>query len=356
MAVSMFPLASDESSEAAHLWLFLDEEGVLTDGDDRNLFTEGNSEITNHSGVKTYVSTTESTRSKGISGRSWQLAFHVTLMAMKEHDAIVRDNLARKWMITGRVSNTQVERVDIGAKTHLGTSRMWLVPNDNSQDLIKHRCRPVPSIEAAWSQILGYGVKEIGRSPWPDDPVVLHTFISAALGPVVASVLLSRVKKVVIWHTDNESISRKPAEAVRNILLKNIKPEVEVQPLREISSRSLKEAEQQLREALQEDLSTGKPVIFNITQGNRLMALAPHSLARERGNLWLVYRDMDAQDLDFTAIRYDSGGQAETMTLDGDPSSARVNWGYLLRKPSTQPEPDWNQILREITNIEDDDS
>jgi hypothetical protein len=44
------------------------------------------------------------------------------------------------------------------------------------------------------------------------------------------------------------------------------------------------------------------------------------------------------------------------MTLDGDPSSARVNWGYLLRKPSTQPEPDWNQILREITNIEDDDS
>lgn len=351
IAISLFPRSSDDSAELNHLWLIRCDQGSY--GDDHRQILENGPEVIRED-VRVYVRASCQGALKIIEGSSWQLSYHLALRALDQEDATARDRLATKWMATGRVESGEVRRVGMMKKASLTGSRRLLFPSENNSDPAMPSGPwfiAIPDVNAAWCHILGSGVRNMGNSPWPESPIVLHTFSSSAVGPVIASVLLSRVERVVIWHTDNEDFSKKPADALRDILLKRIAPRVEVEPLRTISSKDLQQAESQLREALESDLATRKPVIFNITQGNRLMALAPHSLARERENLWLVYRDQQAKGLEFTAIKFDSNGLAETLTLQGDPKVAHVNWQELLRPQSVPAEKDWQRELEKILSI-----
>ena len=347
-AVSLFPLSSDQSAELMHMWILRQEPGS-TWHDHRSMLEQGSEVIGND--ICVFLRGTSQRLEKPIDGRSWQLAYHLALRALNSGDADITERLATKWIATGRVENGIVYRVSMENKVSLaGRGRRLLYPSEsrNPTDVTENNCVAVPDVHAAWCHVQRSGVRDSGIIHWPENAYVMHTFSSSAIGPVIAAVLLSGVKRVVIWYTDNEKISRQPAIALKEIILKIIAPEVKVEPLREISSNNLQDAESTLREALEPDLASRMPVIFNITQGNRLMALAPYSIARERENLWLVYRDQQATGYDYTAIKFDSSGLVETLTLRGEPQEKHVNWRELLRSSNPPKASDWNEELRKL--------
>jgi hypothetical protein len=80
-------------------------------------------------------------------------------------------------------------------------------------------------------------------------------------------------------------------------------------------------------------------VVFNITQGNRLMSFAAQGVAQRDPNVWLIYRDIDADHFEFTMINYDHSSSPHTHILDGSNRTAGMprikNWKRLFTKPTS---------------------
>jgi hypothetical protein len=225
-------------------------------------------------------------------------------------------------------------------KLKLASERIWLIPTGLSAP---KRSKEILTLDAAWSVVAG-ATEHKDDDFWRDEPEELHSFTSQAREPVIGVALLSKCKKLVLWHTDNIDHSKKPAEDIEQVL-KALRKDMKVD-LREISSSNMRDVE----EKLEDGLKRKSKAYFNVTQGNRLMAFAVHSLAK-RMDIVMFYRDVDNEGLDFTAISYNGQGAPVTYIVKPKDSdiSKDIKWDELFRKPGNPRKPEkWTELLSRI--------
>jgi hypothetical protein len=363
-AVAVIPLDSPTSraAEVLQMWCVADL-GQRLATDHRNALPALPERLSTEPDVRCFVVRSDTgMASRNVVGTSWMLGFELALRVLREGNPKVLRALAAEWIVTGDVRTGLVRRVGLGQKLDLVTSRNWLLPADNWNE-VPQGYRPrgrvgfAASLEAAWNVILGAGTQDAGSRPWPDKVAALHTFVSRAWGPVVGAALLSRAQRVVLWHTDNEEESAGPARGIGKLLCELAGrqgvecPDAE---LRRVSSTSILAVEGEVQPRLQRDIRVNQEgaVLFNITQGNRLMGLAAYNLARRHpGDLWLAYRDVDNTGLDYTGIRFE-GLEPITFRLQGDARRARVNWDFIFRRSDRRTtEVDWGNVLDNILAV-----
>jgi len=312
-----------------------------------------------------FLVTKSSTKaSPAISQRSWTLAARLAIQAL-DSSAEIRRRLACDWIVTGDVKKSgAIERVDTGGKVRIKARPKWMFPAINRPDVAGHADRLnawFPStLDAAWALLSNQGVVDVGQANWPQEVEVVHSFTSGAWQPVMATLLLVAPRRLVLWHS-KEDISKKPAEAIRDLLRPGFwtdkPPTVELNQVDSGAKQNVELAEvlASLRKPLEADLAGGETVLFNVTQGNRMMAFAAHSLAQQHSNLWLLYRDLDAADFEFTSIRYDGlMPTTETIRVPSDRDMSAVAravpgevWKLLFFKPTPRP-PDTAEKMREV--------
>ncbi|HMO50099.1 MAG TPA: hypothetical protein PKE26_05200 [Kiritimatiellia bacterium] len=359
LAAVVVPLRTDHGGPGtAQIWVVHDPEDRLSAYVTSEL-TEMNAVLADAPGYRVFTVSYD-TPNKGFVGRSWQLGGRLALRALREdseHTTVL--DLASRWIISGCVgSNGHAVGVVLGNKLRLSTDRDWLLPSENRGDIPDNwnppGARRLASTEdAAWSLVSGKGTREEEPAEWPQKVYVLHSLVSGAWKPIVAAALLSGTKRMTLWHTNNEELSRSRAFALKEKVFPALAaagiriPEIG-EPLL-ISSTNLAEAERNLRPLVEENLREYGTVLFNITNGNRLVALAPNNLARRHSGLCLVYRDVDDKGHDFTGIRYDDF-EPTTFTLRPKelPHSDKLNWDALIARGSNTPPIDWDAELKEI--------
>jgi len=241
------------------------------------------------------------------SGRSWQLAGRLAARAVEEEaDGDVKKKLACDWIATGRVEGDLLHRVTLGNKLSLRIQRKWLLPFDNYGDVplsFNGELRVAADLDSAWNHILGHGFVQGGKLPWPEDVAEIHIIVGGNIKAAVASALFCPPETIVhLWHSENEQASGIPAAAAR-IVLKALRPELEIPSPRKLDSRNPAKAEQTLRTALADSPRDGT-ILFNVTSGNRLMSYAALAAARLYIQIRLVYRDIDAAPGVFSWLDY----------------------------------------------------
>ena len=295
---------------------------------------------------------------RGIAGHSWQLAAHLALRALSAGRRQARHALASAWLVTGCVSENDVRPVGIGNKTDLCGSRRLMRPIQPDEPFAR-MVHSVGTVEDAWSLISQSGFRKQANETWPQAHV-LHSFVSGAREPVIAAALLTpEIKSLVLWYT---TAFEQAAHDICNIL-GELMPNLgcELQPIgisdeghatNSHAKLDLMAVEALLRKELEPVLVRGETVLFNITQGTRLMGLAPHPLAMHYPNLHLIYRDFDEKANDvFESIHYPEGPNvATTRRIKADRSRRpSIRWDELAKK--ADPKELWNGLLARIAPI-----
>ena len=291
-----------------------------------------------------------------IAGNSWQLGAALAMRAAVEERRDLQLALARDWIVTGEVRGAWVEGVQVGNKvlTHTN-SRQWLVPEDNHQEFGGYlgRVRACSTLDAAWSQLSGEGSLGHGMVSWPEreDVEELHATMSQAVRPILASILLTRPERLVLWHSSDYQFSKKHADFLEDFLAdervcawpgwEGRCPRVKKRLLPE---NDLVEGEKALvAEGLH--LAGRKTILFNITGGNLIMRLAIHNVARLNPRLWLIYRELGiANPVEVILIRNagrlpSTGRMLPAETPDG------INWGF---SKNGGPSPSTESLLTEV--------
>jgi hypothetical protein len=214
-AMAVFPLDTSGSDAAepgiAHIWVI---KGVETFEilEDMDVMDEGN-------GVYVVASP------ENISGKSWQLAGRLAERALSDDTEKYMRESARQWIITGRVKKgDRVAKVHLGNKLELNRKgSSILIPRDNRGDITAEHernftIRTAPDLDTAWNHISGVGIKKMGEQPWPPDVKELHILVGKIIKTAIASILLvPEAEKIVLWHSDNEDNSSKPAGYIEEV-------------------------------------------------------------------------------------------------------------------------------------------
>jgi len=340
-ALAVFPLGTlDESlPTVGHIWVF--------QASAERTYPDHREKLDGHSNVvdvlenrMVYVTMPDSSQS--INGESWQLAFMMAVKAL--YNSSRMRECALNWLFTGRVRGERILEVGLFNKTELQTDRNLLIPRANYEvGVFSKKVKTVTSIDEALAWVSNTGIRSLGKSDWPDEVVELHSFTSAAISPVIAAAILSQPQRIVLWHSGNEEVSEKPAWAIFS-MLRELLIDTDIKEPQLISSSNLSDVEKTLRNHFEgEDLS-GR-IVFNITQGNRLMALGPHFLARSDPAIWLVYRDNDLTDsLEYAAIHYKEGSSSpSTLLLARKDKPLNMRWEKVL--PEGMHEDSWKDAL-----------
>jgi hypothetical protein len=305
-----------------------------------------------------------------ISGQSWQLAFALAARAIEERAQAY--SLAFEWIISGCVPdytkslNPVLKRVILGTKLSLygRPGKRYIFPAENNDDIAATRgyaganfsVYTASDINHAWNIVCRKGTIHEGVDDPPSRPVELHSFVSGAWRPVVAAILLLKPARVVLWHSDQAEIS-----SGRAIEIEKAIPELArvagfdppVVERKDIDSRSPHIAEQQLLPVLKERIENNDGLVrfFNVTQGNRLMFFAAHTMAIMFGEqLTLIYRDLDSTPFDFTTIRYKalSNPVTKSLTLHPHESIDTINWSAVFYTQSDKESITSDYMIREI--------
>ena len=299
-----------------------------------------------------------------VTGKSWQLALELLKHALEHNDSKAIRALALDWIITGEVNGDTVNPVKLGNKLELHSERNWLLPKANKREIrdsqmarhLKGKDEYANNVTTAWNIIAGRGPRDEGKMPWVGQCEVMHSFVSAMRQPVIAAALLSSPKKLVLWHTSNKEISKLRAKDIKRILEK-LTPSMEI-ILKQVPSDNMVDAERVLRNELENDIENARksevPILFNVTTGNRLMSFAAHAIAQRNSQLWLIYRDADADEFKYTMIRYDGDRNPLTYVMDGANAAGNiedVNWTILFKKIKQRELPDWCALLKDITVV-----
>jgi hypothetical protein len=224
-AVAVIPLDSpaDMVAETLQVWCVADPKQRLAT-DQRDALPALSERLWAEPDLRCFVVRSDAAKARpDVIGISWMLGFELALCALREADPKALRALASEWIVTGDVRAGLVRRVGLGSKLDLPTSRNWLLPADNWDEVPqgyrpRGKVRFAASVEAAWNVILGAGTQDAGGRPWPEKVAALYTFVSRAWGPVVGAALLSRSQRIVLWHTDNEEESAGPARGIAKLL------------------------------------------------------------------------------------------------------------------------------------------
>lgn len=351
-ALSVIPLASQDGGPAGLAALIISPIQTGLPADQKNQWEGADAfePLRNHR-LDT-LTAIPAGNSKRIAGLSWQLGAALAAHALTGKPE-ARLALAADWLPTGKVApDNSLHSVLEGNKPSLQIpNRRWLLPAEMqiSDALRRSGFAQAATLGNAWNIITLQGtVEESAISEWPTE-VTLHSFVSGAREPVIAAALLSHCNRLVLWHTDNKKLSQKPAEGIQSILA-CLRPDLKSITVNEIKSNRMHSIELALESELKSDLQAGQLTLFNVTQGNRLMGFAAHTLARRYPSLQLLYRDLDTTGLDFTAIRYDGRDYPVTYTLSAtEARHPSIHWQALLRPPNPNPQEDWQELLKKIT-------
>jgi hypothetical protein len=260
----------------------------------------------------------------GVDGRSWTLAHALAKRAL---DPLVPDTtrraLAEDWIVTGvaNADDTVVGSVVIGNKLDAVSrpKRKWLYPTVNKAEFDsanaawsdRHGGRHLPSahvstVEAAFRTIAGFGTLPESQQGWPSGIAELHISVGGSINASVVSVLIEAPAKVVLWYSEQ---SADKARQIKTCVEKKISvpPMFEYLPL---NMHDLTGAEEQLRRRL---ANAPDGTLFNITSGNRIVAMAANTLAQEEKGLRLIYRDFDNKDCDFIQMWYEGGSRRSCL-------------------------------------------
>lgn len=352
-AVALIPLRGAGGGGAmAQIWLVRQDKETTAAGRDEvadhRHRVRGLAEwlaVPERSTLKVYVRSTETYGTEdGIVGTSWMLGAALVERVLWNGDRDLRRRLGADWVVTGSVDGFgKVGPVEMAGKTELDLPRRWLLPAANEPDLpprfrktFAGRIGLVVDTESAWRHFAGTGTqRENPTEQWPRDEAVesLHGLVSPAIRPLIASVLYTRPKKFVLWHSA-ETLAN--AEVVRGTLIglrdRGLLPEeFEVDDLREMDAADLVEAENDLRTKSNLTQVTDRPILFNITGGNMLMKYAVINLAALNPNLWLLYRREGSKEShDFIRLRT-LGTQFAASPLNGsEEATDGVNWDFLF--------------------------
>jgi len=298
-------------------------------------------------------------------GRSWQLAAALAARALIEIPAH-SGSLAAHWIFTGCITHSVrdgsllLSPVALGNKFELFDclgQRQWGIaadqliasPTETKEAAVAHpgKLWPVPDVEAAWRTVIRQGtVSDPEETDWPVGVREMHTFVSPALGPCLASILHFQPQRLIIWCS-------KEMEATLRLLLTSIEksraalgqclPPPCVIPL---TATSLVEAETCLAEQRSLVSFSASPVYFNLTNGNLLQRLAAYTLAQRNPDIWMIYREGSPRlndgvpDLRFDLLRFRSGqptsGKLKHAQIAGN--GITLNWkGLMDTMPLKQP-------------------
>ncbi len=338
-ACAVFPLAGNPLPGAGHLWIF-------KSSDKQTHIPAAVSALDLPADFSQVI---EAEPPEWI-GESYRLAAHLAVTVLRYGSTEMVADLAAHWLVTGRIiAGERIGKVDLGNKLRLGkmVERRWLLPADNRDNLPltfpgRHGYRLAYDTESAWNQLTGRGIIRQSSGGWPE-AIAFHSFTSGAREPVIAAALFTNTSRCHLWHTA-DPFSRKAADDIAQVV--NALAETAFS-LHAIDSADMAVAERQLMEKLQPDLDAGRNILFNVTQGNRLMSFAVHSVARRYENLLMIYRDLDALRSVFTLIRYE-GGQPVTQQIRGDETRRNIAWDSLFFKPTPRKQEPWQKLLAEL--------
>lgn len=333
-AVAMLPLATDTGApECAHLWLIESpHNSAAAPTQWRRLPTTLELRGSRFS-VHTVLSRLDASP---IDGTSYQLALQLLKRALTHGHTGALHSLALDWIISGHIHNQLVTKIELGNKLDLPVQRRWLLPKENKGSIRSQTSFAPPrgvqfatTVDSAWNIVTGAGVVDEGAKLWPHDVVTLHSFVSSAAAPLLSCAMLTQPREIVLWHSGGtwRAWAQQLGTALRHFL-----PATRVS-LATISSSNLAEAERTLKHALPPTSPADPVILFNITQGNRLMSFAALEAAKHNANLWLVYRDPDAPPFTFTMIRYEHDQTPHTYTIDGRANASAcpgINWDKLF--------------------------
>lgn len=301
-AVAVFPLADDNGGGnpgLGQIWVFPDAPAFHRSGADARISEWLKRECGNHA---TGLFSLDKALGD-FQGDSWQLAAKLAYRAATANEAKTTVELASNWLASGLVEGTRIRRVHIGNKGEVSSRRLLLLPSSNYPDWPDslERVRFAEYFETAWNWIEGTGIKDGTPDPWPSEGVAeLHQLVGGFPGVNIALPLLYKTGKVFLWVTESKKLSLEPAEIIADTLRESIGLRTEMV---RIDHRSMALAEQQLRTRLEPTLHRKEKVAINITSGNRLMSFAAHGLARRFPNLWLLYKEIESNEI--TRIVYE---------------------------------------------------
>jgi len=143
-------------------------------------------------------------------GESWQLAAHLAMDSLEAGDLEYSITLAAEWLVTGKVYDGRVQRVDIKNKTELGYSahRRWLVPEPSLDAFHRSAGRsgltepPVTAVRAltdAIEAVRGCVSRRRPNEPWPREVACLHVAVAADPSPVLRLLELLRTRELHLW-------------------------------------------------------------------------------------------------------------------------------------------------------------
>jgi hypothetical protein len=308
-SVAMFPLnnaMNNNKPVLAHLWLF---KGLDCADSDSSVILEGSECISSE--YKIFITRSDGKTTEIIHGRSWQLAYKLAEYAIKKDSFKVKQELACKWIITGRVhhKNNSVEYVKLGNKLQLplGNHIKWLLPLDSMKDITPEQqqnlvIRAVDDLESAVNHITGEGSRSITRSQLPVKIDELHMLVGKNIKAQIASAILTLPKKIVLWHSESQEYSLEPAGEIKAVIPELISTVVEIE-LREVPDRNIQKAEKILRYYFDE--CSSRKILFNVTSGNRLMSYAVQTIARLFPRIDLIYRELgESEQHKFILLNY----------------------------------------------------
>jgi len=367
IAVATIPLDAGQGGAAAQMWLVEDAEDRLG-RDHRALWSGADAWLAQKQpGLKLF-----SVRSLGSSeivvGRSWQLSASLALKAL---EAGQTRELARRWIVTGECPGELVQPVLLGVKLQLNTLRRWLLHPRNQGEITEENhprggMVTAATLDLAWKRVTDSTDYAQGQdATWPERVNLLHAFTSQAYRVVIASILLSRARRVLLWTSEpkpgkDDNVSQQATEAIQSILaaLKErgvIDWELQVETPA-IPSGDIVEAERALLNGPLVTPADPGPVLFNLTCGNALMKFAALNVARRDARLWIVYRDRDMDgSLDLILLRQD-GAQSTSGRMRFVPQTLPVNWSILIEDRSAPAAPgkeveSWENLLAKILAV-----
>jgi hypothetical protein len=349
-AMAVIPLAGQNGQPPclARLYGLKSREASLTkhcDLVDEKRFTEEHS----------WLLLLPSVESLSIDGQSWQLAAALIKLALDPLLKDMRKTLATAWVISGKCdSKDKVTKITLGNKPALarqqaGRSRQWLLPESNAEEL---KCSlaatevdvfGVSHLADAVSYILGQGVQELPRMPFPSSVYTLHQLVGGSISPQLSVPLLLNPKKLLLWHSEE---TQALAELVKCFFERRKSLAISVE-LRLIPSNRLSLCELRLRQGF--TANPAETSLVNITGGNRLMGQAA-LLAAKFHRMRVVYRDVDAVPDELDVIDFVSHpiDLIQNGKIQGNlcPEPSAFDWEALFQRSS------WRE-LPEITEIEE---
>lgn len=314
-AVAVFPL-SDKQPSLRHLWVFEDTDNSLVN--DHLPKLEDNEEIReNFPDLKVFV-----TPDMVFTGNSWKLAFHLARMALRNKQ--LRSKLAQEWIVSGNVDSEEgTKRIELGNKLDITTYRNWLLPRSNHGGWQANwepggRVLVAGSVEEAIDRITKGTVQKAEPMAWPEHIKDIYSLSSIAETTVVVAAILSGLKKITVFPSENHDLSVVPASSVKLFLENFTDIQVNIAD-NKIPFDDVYAIEQYMRKEMQLEKQTSETrlSIIHVTTGTKLMLLAASNIARNYPNVWLVYREISLNDkssTDYTAIYYE-GLQPTTRIL-----------------------------------------